>query len=146
MIREISIKPVLNGFICKVGCQQVVFESVTNLVQNLDAYLRDPDVVEKEFVRDAVNKMPDQPQCMPTACDAGEAVNTIVNTVCGGPGESLGGGNPSVRETRITDSQCEARGPQPIERRTARESSRVTENRASDPSPSEGGNALGPRR
>ena len=61
MTREIIITPVLNGFICKVGCQRVVFESVATLVQNLEAYLKDPTSVEARFVRDAVNKMPDQP-------------------------------------------------------------------------------------
>lgn len=76
MIREISITPVLNGFICKVGCQRVVFESVVSLVQNLEAYLKDPTATEARFIRDAVNKMPDQPQCMPTACDEAAPIRT----------------------------------------------------------------------
>ena len=77
MIREISITPVLNGFICKVGCQRVVFESVATLVQNLEAYLKDPNATEARFIRDAVNKMPDHPQCMPTtACDEDAPIRT----------------------------------------------------------------------
>jgi hypothetical protein len=95
MTREIIITPVLNGFICKVGCQRVVFESVATLVQNLEVYLKDPNVTEERFIRDAVNKMPDQTQCMPTpACD--EAINTV------------------------RDGQCEDRGPQPIEQGNVR--------------------------
>jgi hypothetical protein len=91
MTREIIITPVLNGFICKVGCQQVVFESVATLVQNLEAYLKDPNTTEARFIRDAVNKMPDQPQqCMPTACDEATPIRT-----------SDGG----QRETRAVDPQ-----------------------------------------
>lgn len=126
MIREISITPVLNGFICKVGCQRVVFESVSRLVDELEKYLRNPSGTEQRFINDAVNKMPDQPS-MQTTCEP--------TSMCG-----------EITSTQTDAGQSEARGPQPIERRTARESSRVTENRASDPSPSEGGNALGPRR
>jgi len=92
MIREISITPVLNGFICKVGCQKVVFESVVSLVQNLEAYLKDPNAVEARFIRDAVNKMPDQP----TACD--EAVNTVL------PSKQCKSTGPQ-REARVSDSR-----------------------------------------
>ena len=99
MIRDISIKPVLNGFICKVGCQQVVFESVASLVQNLEAYLKDPSAVEKQFILGAVNKMTDGPQCMPTACDEAD---------------------PTPAQVRSDSGQCESRGPQPIERREVR--------------------------
>lgn len=68
MTREITITPVLNGFVCKVGCQKVVFESVSGLLRELGEYLSDPDGVEKRFVANAVNKMSIGPQCEP--CDS----------------------------------------------------------------------------
>lgn len=61
MIREITITPVLNGFVCKVGCQKVVFESVSEMARNLEAYYKNPEAVEKEFLAKAVNKMNDGP-------------------------------------------------------------------------------------
>ncbi len=48
--REITIRPCLNGFICKVGCQQVVFNDRTTLLNSLQNYLNDPDQVEKEWL------------------------------------------------------------------------------------------------
>jgi hypothetical protein len=59
MIREITITPVLNGFVCKVGCQTVVFESISEMIRNLEAYCKDSSAVEKEFLKKAVNKMND---------------------------------------------------------------------------------------
>jgi hypothetical protein len=49
MYRNISITAVMNGFICQVGCQRVVFRSGSELLVALDAYLRDPEGTEKEF-------------------------------------------------------------------------------------------------
>ena len=61
MIREITITPVLNGFVCKVGCQQVVFTSAVDLALAIEAYYKNPEAVEKEFLAKAVNKMRDVP-------------------------------------------------------------------------------------
>jgi hypothetical protein len=94
MIREITITPVLNGFVCKVGCQKVVFESVSEMARNLEAYYKNPEETEKRFIKEAVNKMNDGPcvaeaprvqeeSCGEPACD------TISNTR-----------NPVLREAR----------------------------------------------
>lgn len=61
MVREIKITPVLNGFVCKVGCQTVVFQSITEMVKNLEEYYKNPAVVEKQFIAEAVNKMNEGP-------------------------------------------------------------------------------------
>ena len=61
MIREITITPVLNGFICKVGCQKVVFQSLLEMVQRIEEYYNHPEVVEKVFLAKAVNKINDGP-------------------------------------------------------------------------------------
>jgi len=66
MIREITIKPVLNGFVCKVGCQTVVFNSARELAENIERYYKNPDAVEKDFIAKAVNKTMDEypaPEC-----------------------------------------------------------------------------------
>ncbi len=56
MIRDISIRAALNGFTVQCGCQQLVFESVDKLIDNLRDYLRDPDKHEKKFLSEAINR------------------------------------------------------------------------------------------
>jgi hypothetical protein len=55
MIRDITIKAVLNGFVCQVGCQTVVFESRSELVSALGTYLEKPEDVEKNWRLNALN-------------------------------------------------------------------------------------------
>ena len=47
--REITIKPVLNGYVVTVGCSEVVFTSRKKLVKELARYLKDPQAVEEEY-------------------------------------------------------------------------------------------------
>lgn len=89
MTREINIKPVLNGFICKVGCQTVVFGDVATLASNIERYYKNPEAVEKEFIAKAVNKMMDGPPC-----DTGLGVGLASNSDCVGESPS------PVRELR----------------------------------------------
>lgn len=55
-MREVKIKPVLNGFIVEVGCQKLVYNSIEVLAADLVKYQKDPVAVEKEFQEKAVNK------------------------------------------------------------------------------------------
>jgi hypothetical protein len=55
MLREIKITPVLNGWIVTVGCQTVVFNDKPNMLNEIDAYLDDPERVEKTYQETAVN-------------------------------------------------------------------------------------------
>lgn len=54
MIRDISIKAVLNGFVVQVGCQTVVFGSVNDMLANISDYVRNPEQVERKY-RDLPN-------------------------------------------------------------------------------------------
>ncbi len=56
MLREITISPVLNGFVCRIGCQSVVFQSRANLIAALDGYFAEHDQYEREFVDRAIHK------------------------------------------------------------------------------------------
>jgi hypothetical protein len=70
MIREIHIRPVLNGYIVNVGCQTIVFTDRKTAVGTLSDYLHNPDEVEKHFLANALNKMEPacpQPCAVPTA-------------------------------------------------------------------------------
>lgn len=49
-MRNIQIKPALNGFICTIGCQTVVFTSADVLCEHLSKYLKDPTGYERHFV------------------------------------------------------------------------------------------------
>lgn len=56
MIRNLLIKPVLNGFIVEVGCQTVVFKSAAELASAVNEYYADPEVTERRYRDTAVNK------------------------------------------------------------------------------------------
>lgn len=61
MIRDIKIKPVLNGFICTVGCQTVVFDSRERLLNDLRVYLENPEMVEQKYQAEAINPRLSEP-------------------------------------------------------------------------------------
>jgi len=80
------IKPVLNGFVCKVGCQTVVFGDTLTLSREIKAYYDNPEATEAKFLAKAVNKTNDGP-CMPepepAPCDAPPTrLNRITNDCC----------------------------------------------------------------
>jgi len=65
-MREVHIRPVLNGFLVTVGCQNLVFESIENLAAELVKYQKAPRAVEKSYLANAVNKGPATEVPMPT--------------------------------------------------------------------------------
>jgi hypothetical protein len=65
MIRDIKIKAVLNGFIVECGCQTLVCEDVDRLTESINTYLKNPDIVEKEWVNKSINSKHTSP---PTIC------------------------------------------------------------------------------
>lgn len=50
MFRPITIERVLNGYIARVGCQKVVFETAERMLSDIARYLKDPAAVEKEYL------------------------------------------------------------------------------------------------
>jgi hypothetical protein len=54
--RAITVTPVLNGFLVKVGCQEVVVSSIHGLASEITRYYADPEAVENEYLNCAVNK------------------------------------------------------------------------------------------
>ena len=54
-MKQITINAAMNGFIAKVGCQTLVFQSVDLLCEELKRYLKDPNVVEKEYIDKSIN-------------------------------------------------------------------------------------------
>ncbi len=54
-MRHIEIIAVLNGYICQVGCQQVVFETREKMLTELGRYLAASKDVETEYIQKAVN-------------------------------------------------------------------------------------------
>ena len=78
-MREIKITAVLNGWKCKVGCQEVVFTGVNELCDHLRLYLLDPQTVEKQWMDTSINrKWTAQPQQAteepPAGMNAGAAI------------------------------------------------------------------------
>lgn len=48
-MRDIQITTVLNGYIVRVGCQTVVFGSLTDMLAEIRNYLNDPEATEKRY-------------------------------------------------------------------------------------------------
>ena len=46
---QINIEKVTNGLIVKVGCSKFVFESTKGFLIELEAYLENPEKIEKEY-------------------------------------------------------------------------------------------------
>lgn len=65
MIRTVTIKPVLNGFVCEIGCQQVVFTNLNEMAEQIVKYFKNPNEVEKSYIANAINKMNEIPACPP---------------------------------------------------------------------------------
>ena len=49
-IQDVHLKKVLNGWIVKVGCQTIVFESTSRMLSELGRYYANPAQVEKEYM------------------------------------------------------------------------------------------------
>lgn len=75
MTRTLKIIPVLNGWIVEAGCQKVVFTDLDNLCSSLKLYYTSPDIVEKQFLAKAVNKVVESPLRPEATCD--EGVGTV---------------------------------------------------------------------
>ena len=54
---DIKIKPVLNGFVCKVGCKKVVFTNLADMLKELKRYYgaKDPSEVSKDWEENSIN-------------------------------------------------------------------------------------------
>ena len=50
MYRNVVIQAVLNGWKVQVGCQEVVFTNLTEMLLVLKRYYEEPEVVERDFL------------------------------------------------------------------------------------------------
>jgi len=56
IMRSITINPVLNGYVCQVGCQTVTFTTRSIMLMELDRYLDNPRKVEEEYLKNSINR------------------------------------------------------------------------------------------
>ena len=91
-MRQVTIRPVLNGWVVAVGCQEVVFSDRRQLMTELDRYLEHPDVEEKKWVTGAINFLNDVGPTTPTT-DTNRFLNlgSVAGTVGGTVGRIVGG-------------------------------------------------------
>jgi hypothetical protein len=52
--RIITIEPVLNGFVCNIGCQRAVYRDVVEMLADLNAYYADPEGTSKQFLENTL--------------------------------------------------------------------------------------------
>jgi hypothetical protein len=55
MIRDVEIHSVVNGFIVTVGCQTVVFSDLDYMLQELKAYILNPEATEVRYRTESIN-------------------------------------------------------------------------------------------
>lgn len=55
-MRNVTIRPALNGWVCEVGCQTVVFNDLETMLSTLREYILDPAGMEQEYIGRAKNK------------------------------------------------------------------------------------------
>ncbi|MBT9169198.1 MAG: hypothetical protein DDT19_02552 [Syntrophomonadaceae bacterium] len=53
-MKNIEIKPILNGWICTVGCSRIGFLDRQLMLKELERYLQDPIGVEREYLEKAI--------------------------------------------------------------------------------------------
>jgi hypothetical protein len=80
-MRDLTIRPALNGYVVQAGCQQVVFTSRGSLLEALEAYLRDPKGTEALFLNAAVNPMDPAVQIPLDCCNTSRNTDVRGNSV-----------------------------------------------------------------
>lgn len=56
-MKEVRVRPILNGFVVAVGCAEIYFLSIEELCVEIARYAKDPDRIEKDYLLNAVNKI-----------------------------------------------------------------------------------------
>lgn len=52
---DVTIKFALNGFVARLGCQRVVFTDREKMLAELEAYLKNPNEVEKKYLHNSMH-------------------------------------------------------------------------------------------
>jgi len=55
MIREITIKAILNGYIVQIGCQTLVFNDLNTMMLEISRYFENPEKTEKFYLETSIN-------------------------------------------------------------------------------------------
>lgn len=54
-MRDITIKPVLNGFVVRMGCQRIVFGDREVMIRALNDYLDEPSKTEERYTLNSMH-------------------------------------------------------------------------------------------
>ena len=54
-MRDIIIKPALNGFVVRMGCQRIVFCDRDIMIRALNDYLDDPNKTEDQYLLNSIH-------------------------------------------------------------------------------------------
>ena len=55
-MKNIEIKPRINGWAVTVGCSTAVFQSKTKMLNEISRYIDSPEEVAKEYAENSVNE------------------------------------------------------------------------------------------
>jgi hypothetical protein len=84
-MHNIQIEAVLNGWVCQVGCQRIVYNDRRTLLNDLDDYLRDPVGTHERIVKGAANAPLLMPLAPPPPCETCEPSCPPTQQVVGSP-------------------------------------------------------------
>ena len=54
-MRDVTIKPALNGYLVRLGCQRVVFTDRAQMLRALGDYMENPREVERMYLENSCN-------------------------------------------------------------------------------------------
>lgn len=80
MNRPVKISFALNGFVAEVGCQTLVYNDRSALLNDLSSYLDNPEATEKRFRETAINTkvtLGCPPMPAPAGCYAGNCTAPV---------------------------------------------------------------------
>ena len=52
---DVTIKPALNGYVVRVGCQRLVFTDIETVLTELRTYLQKPEETEENYKFNSLN-------------------------------------------------------------------------------------------
>lgn len=107
MLREIHIKPVLNGYIVCVGCQTLVFTDPVHLTNELLRYCGDATKMEAEYRLTALNReVLSNAGPEPARAEDPDALRRDLNRIRERPSRPCPPPNQTIGASEATEPSC----------------------------------------
>lgn len=107
-MREITIARVMNGYVVRVGCQMLVFETQGKMISELARFLDNPQQVEEEYLKTfgLDGRMVDHLNAFPEGPIAGNVAQAPLNMYAGELARERNRLDPRVPPGTGTTADC----------------------------------------